>query len=397
MITISTQQKSKKRIWKWIVYPLLLLIAAFFIYYLIADSAEGDTDTPTVIFGQRIAPVHTAILEPALSEGDAVMIDEVLADEVVEGDIIAYHSIEKTAGISRVTSIREILGVPYYTVRSATTGESESVPANYLYGTVNRYIPYAGYVMDFMETPWGIVCCIGVPILLAIVLEIISSVRQTKQHLRKKEEDFSEPSLQDWGFEPASIAPPEENSRPSSYSSGSFSPQYAYYPQQNLTGGSFYLDPSALDEGDDAEKSAVPEQRVEEKQPEAQSVDVIPPAPEPETPAPQLNEPAVTPEQPQSAAAPQAQEDKKLSLTLSGDESSEFTVNGINIVYEDDTLNLDVDPSGTPMRIKVRMRDDEAQLLFKTDEKVTRFAILNQEGKPRKISISGKEDEDSNK
>lgn len=88
-------------------------------------------------------------------------------------------------------------------------------------------------------------------------------------------------------------------------------------------------------------------------------------------------------------------EDKRLSLKLSGDESSEFTVNGINIVYEDDTLNLDVDPAGAPMRIKVRMRDDEAQLLFKTDEKITRFAILNQEGKPRRISISGKEEDES--
>lgn len=401
MITISTQSKSKRQIWKWIVYPILLLIAALFAYYSVSD-LTGAAGAPVSVFGYQITSVHTADLEPSLAQGDAAIVDETPAKSIAVGDIVVYQSGTQTA-VGQVVSTRFISGEPLFSVQPGANAAEDFVTEDQLYGTASRYIPYIGYVMDFMDTPVGLVCCIGIPVLLVILIEIFSTIAQAKRHLRNEEETENS-ALRDWvfGTTPQEEPPAPEPEREQSYTAGSFSPQYAYHPQ-NGNSGSFRFTPEQEDIASVTQPT--PERPETPADPKPEPQEPVQPiiAPEPQEPVQPVAQMPVA--QTQSAQEPEAAptvqqenppaEDKRLSLKLSGDESSEFTVNGINIVYEDDTLNLDVDPAGAPMRIKVRMRDDEAQLLFKTDEKITRFAILNQEGKPRRISISGKEEDES--
>lgn len=385
MIIISAQVESRRRIWKFIVYPLLLLTAALFIYLSVSDSMMETDGSPVRVFGTLIAPVHTSGMEPALSQGDAVIIDATPADQIEPGDIIVYRGMDAYPDIARVSSSRELLGVPHFTVQGQTAdGETESVPAGYIYGTVSRYIPYAGSLLDFLDTTAGTICCIGLPLLLLILLEIISSIRNAKRQIREKARSEPElPLFPEQEYEAAFSGTPD-GAEPV-YQGGSFSPQYAYHPQRVQEAEPFPLPPESFEQ-EEVQEPNVPPQPVD-PEPAAPVPDVAA-APEP------AQQPPAEPVAEEEASQPQPA-DKKLSLTLSGDETSEFTVNGINIVYEDDTLNLDVDPMGGPMRIRVRMRDDEAQLLFKAEDKTTRFAILNQEGKPRRISISGKDEEET--
>lgn len=338
--------------------------------------------SPIRVFGYLIAPVHTSSLEPALSEGDAVLIDGTPADQIQAGDIIVYHGSDTFPEIARVSSSREVLGVPYYTVQGGS--EDEAVAAGYIYGTVSRYLPYVGSLLDFLDTTGGTFCCIGLPLLLLIILEIVSSIRRAKRQIRAKvqEENDVEAHPLCEEEELPSILDSSEGEQ-TIYREGSFSPQYAYRPQQ--AAGTFTFTPVISD------PDPSPEQDVREQplsNPESDAAEKVAEGhAESDTHSDMVQE--TLPQQ----AGPDPT-DKKLSLTLGVDETSEFTVNGINIVYEDDTLNLDVDPKGAPMRIRVRMRDDEAQLLLKTEEKTTRFDILNREGKPRRISISGKDEEE---
>ncbi len=339
-----------------------------------------EAGTPLRIFGIQVVSVQGTDMEPALSQGDAALVDAASTQEIAVEEIVAYRQMEAQPKVGRVVSVSSILGVSYYTVQGEDGSASgQAVPANHIFGTVSRYIPFAGYVLDFLDTPVGTVCCIGGPVMLLIVLEIFSSIRRAKRGIREADEAASreEESAQ----EPVAPLPPigSGDSGPV-YHAGSFSPQYAYHPPRPQTEQMVVPpeEPSAGDVFSSSERQMEahheqPPVRPEDLGLHAQTLVDIPEHVE-EPPA-------------------QAPADKKLSLTLSGDESSEFTVNGINIVYEDDTLNLQIDPSGEPMQIKVRMRDDEAQLMFKTDEKTTRFAILNREGKPRRISISGNEEE----
>lgn len=414
MITISTQSKSKRQIWKWIVYPILLLIAALFAYYSVSD-LTGAAGAPVSVFGYQITSVHTADLEPSLAQGDAVIVDETPAKSIAVGEIVVYQSGTLTA-VGQVVSTRSISGEPLFLVQPGANAAEDFVTEDQLYGTASRYIPYIGYVMDFMDTPVGLVCCIGIPVLLVILIEIFSTIAQAKRHLRNEEEETENSALRDWvlGPTPQEEPPAPELEREQPYTAGGFSPQYAYHPQ-NGNSGSFRFTPEQEDTVSVAQPTPERTETPADPEPEPQEPVQPNPATEPQepvqpVPAPEPQE-SIQPvaqmpvaqtqnaQEPETVPAAQQEnppaEDKRLSLKLSGDESSEFTVNGINIVYEDDTLNLDVDPAGAPMRIKVRMRDDEAQLLFKTDEKITRFAILNQEGKPRRISISGKEEDES--
>lgn len=343
----------------------------------------GTGGSPIRVFGYLIAPVHTSSLEPSLSEGDAVLIDTTPVEQIQAGDIIVYHGSNSSPDIARVSSSREILGVPYYTVQGGS--EEEAVAAGYIYGTVSRYLPYAGSLLDFLNTTVGTFCCIGLPLLLLILLEIISSISRAKRQIREKrsdEEDIETLPLREEGVLPSIPDLPEEE--PTTYQRGSFSPQYAYHPDQAMT-GTFTFTPVSSDSEPQAEQGV-------QEQPSPDPV-ADPPVEKPIDPEAYLNVAEREPTEKETVQPEPA--DKKLSLTLGVDETSEFTVNGINIVYEDDTLNLDVDPKGAPMRIRVRMRDDEAQLLLKMEEKTTRFDILNREGKPRRISISGKDEEDS--
>ena len=384
MIPISAQVESKRRIWKFIVYPLLFLIAALFLYLSISDQAMDTGGSPIRVFGYLMAPVHTSSLEPALSEGDAVLIDATPADQIEPGDIIVYHGPNASPDIDRVSSSREVLGVPYYTVEGGD--EEEAVAAGYIYGTVSRYLPYVGGLLDFLDSTAGTFCCIGLPLLLLILLEIISSIRRAKRQIREKGNDGDDTGVLPLREERrASSIPDLQREEQAAYQGGSFSPQYAYHPQQ-AAAGTFTFAPVISD----------PEPSSEQ---EMQEQSLSDPALEPpELPAESHADPEnasdMAQELPEQGAVQPDPMGQKLSLTLGVDETSEFTVNGINIVYEDDTLNLDVDPKGVPMRIRVRMRDDEAQLLLKMEEKTTRFDILNREGKPRRISISGKDEED---
>lgn len=384
-IPISAQVESRRRIWKFIVYPLLLLIAALFLYLSISGQAMDTGGSPIRVFGYLIAPVHTSSLEPALSEGDAVLIDGTPVDQIQAGDIIVYHGSNAFPQIARVSSSREVLGVPYYTVQGGS--EDEAVAAGYIYGTVHRYLPYAGSLLDFLDTTVGTFCCIGAPLLLLILLEIISSIRRAKRQIRAKVQDGDDAEVSPLREEEAlsSIRDSSEGEQ-TTYQGGSFSPQYAYRPQQ-AAAGTFTFTPVISD------PDPSPEQEVQEQPLSNPESDTTEMAAEDRTES-DTHSDVVQETLPQQESVPPDPMDKKLSLTLGVDETSEFTVNGINIVYEDDTLNLDVDPKGAPMRIRVRMRDDEAQLLLKTEEKTTRFDILNREGKPRRISISGKDAEE---
>lgn len=379
MIPISAQSESKRKIWKFTIYPLLILIAALFLYLSVCGRAMDTEGSPVRVFGYLIAPVHTSGLEPAISEGDAVLIDATPADQIEAGDIIVYHGLNASPDVARVISSREVLDVPYYTVQGS--GGEEAVAAGYIYGTVSRYLPYAGSLFGFLDTTAGTFCCIGLPLLLLILLEIISSIRHAKRQIREnrngREKTRGEPPREE---EFLSSIPDSRGAEQTAYQGGSFSPQYAYRPQQ--TAGTFTF-PSMI-----SDQEPLAEQEIQEQTLSNPELDV----PEESCAASETHTDMVQEVPLGQEAAQPSPVDKKLSLTLGVDETSEFTVNGINIVYEDATLNLDVDPKGAPMRIQVRMRDDEAQLLLKMEEKTTRFDILNREGKPRRISISGKDE-----
>lgn len=379
VVVIARQGIKHRQIWKFLIYPVLLLLSGLFIYASVADLMVQPDGAPVALFGVRIAPVRTDDLAPQVSAGDAVIVSSTAPEQIQAGDLVVYRPVGAQVGVGRAVSSSTILDVLYVTVQSGS--QAVSVPADHIYGTASRFIPYAGYVLDFLDTPAGTVICIGGPLLILILIEIISVVRRAKKGILQdqaapQEETF--PPEEADALDP--LAPFRIGARDPGepvYQAGSFSPQYAYRPpqppQEDLFSG-------VGEEPPQEQGNWIPRHFPEPEQ------EILPPG---EEELPPLPEGAGAEEGARIAAAAP---DQKLSLTLSGDESSEFTVNGINIRYEDDTLDLSLDPNDASMHIRVRMRDDEAQLLFRTPEKTTRFSIVNQEGKPRRISISGKED-----
>lgn len=59
-----------------------------------------------------------------------------------------------------------------------------------LWATIDVYVPYIGYVIDFIVTPLGLVCCVAVPLFILLVVEIINLIRLPKSLKGEDEEDL---------------------------------------------------------------------------------------------------------------------------------------------------------------------------------------------------------------
>lgn len=54
-------------------------------------------------------------------------------------------------------------------------------------GTIPVFVPYIGYAINFVATPFGLVCCVAIPLFILLVVEIINLIRLPKS---LKEEEF---------------------------------------------------------------------------------------------------------------------------------------------------------------------------------------------------------------
>ena len=131
--------------------------------------------------------------EDNFSGGDLIFVKTVTAEEVKRGDVISFF--DPAGNGTSITSHRvvEILNedgkISFKTKGDNNNTEDKlPVPAENLAGVYTGVkLAGAGRVAMFMQTPWGLIVCVVVPILLLIGWDAVRRARYNKQHEEHKD------------------------------------------------------------------------------------------------------------------------------------------------------------------------------------------------------------------
>ncbi len=167
----------------WVMLVILVLIAAFLLYYFISMrtyAKKGESFKPAV----SLYTIVTQSMEPNINPYD-VIVDKTVKDpaSIKIGDVITFIS---TASISRgmtithrVYDIKVENGEYYYYTKGDNNISPDLVPASYtnVLGKVLIRIPQLGRLQAFLSTKAGWLIVVVIPALFVILSDIVKMFR----------------------------------------------------------------------------------------------------------------------------------------------------------------------------------------------------------------------------
>ena len=189
-----------KRVWKtfykiisYTIIIILMIIAAFFIFYVISGKlAERQDKTPPFGLYTIISPSMT----PNIKVYDVVFVKNVDTNTLKVNDVITFYSTNAFFGGTPITHrIVEILDVPdtgtMYRVKGDANEEADEekvLPSNVI-GKVLFRIPSLGKVQFFLASKTGWLIAILIPAIVILVYDIYKLIKLIK--VKKKFEQYS--------------------------------------------------------------------------------------------------------------------------------------------------------------------------------------------------------------
>lgn len=155
-----------------ILLPILIINLT-----LIVKSYTNQDEVPSVS-GYLPLIVLTDSMYPEIASGDLIICHTSEADEIKEGDVIAFFD-PAGNGTSIVTHrvmevIREDGKVLFRTKGDNNNTEDRVlVPGEDLVGVYQNRIPGAGHIAMFMQTTAGLIICVVLPIILLVAYDMI--------------------------------------------------------------------------------------------------------------------------------------------------------------------------------------------------------------------------------
>lgn len=171
----ASDSTSRETSWRRIanLTGLALLIAVVLPFVIFA--------VPQLVGASQGYVVLSGSMEPAMSPGDAIIIEDVDPTNVEEGDIITFGGGgEGTPTTHRVIEVTQQDGTPAFRTEGDANEDPDSslVTPSEVQGRVMSIggqpfvIPYIGYVVNFASTQLGIVTFLAIPISLLVLNEI---------------------------------------------------------------------------------------------------------------------------------------------------------------------------------------------------------------------------------
>ena len=166
-----------------ILLPILILNCI-----LIVKSWTNKDEIPN-IGGLTPLIVLTDSMDPKIKSGDVIVCKEIDGEDVRVDYVIAFFDpASKTDSVvtHRVTDVKEIDGVLYFQTKGDNNNDYDRVWVSEedIVGVWEGFrLPLVGHVALFMQTTWGLLVCILVPLSAFIVYDVIRrrKTEQTKQ------------------------------------------------------------------------------------------------------------------------------------------------------------------------------------------------------------------------
>ena len=173
-----------------ILAPILIMNCT-----LIIKSIVNPNEVPSV-FGKTPLIVLTESMEPDIMAGDIIICDEIDVQTIKEGDVIAFFdpASQKSSIVTHKVSevyrdsdgkVKEFetYGINNKNLDGTQAYDRLHVPTENVVGIYRgARIGGMGHVAIFMQSPWGLILCIGIPVLLVIAYEVLRRRLKDKQN-----------------------------------------------------------------------------------------------------------------------------------------------------------------------------------------------------------------------
>jgi signal peptidase I len=132
--------------------------------------------------GTRILSVQSNSMEPAFAPGDAVIMKPTSVDQLNYDDIVSYRSASDPRVIisHRLVDYDRESGL-IYTLGDNTGTMDEAVAVSQIVGKVTQVVPRAGYVLDVLYQPIGMIAGVYMPGVLILLFEAKLLYRRLKR------------------------------------------------------------------------------------------------------------------------------------------------------------------------------------------------------------------------
>ena len=157
-----------------------------------------NRDGTASVFGVQAYVVQSDSMTPEFAAGDVIFSEEVNPEELVAGDIITFISRDSASYGQTITHcIREVTthnGELAFITYGIATGVDDGTPAA-ASDVLGRYafrIAGLGSFFEFLKSVPGYICCILLPFLVVIGLQvynIVVAVRQNRAEKRREAEE----------------------------------------------------------------------------------------------------------------------------------------------------------------------------------------------------------------
>ncbi len=151
---------------------------------------KGFTDPDNVPTIGGVAPmiVLTDSMRGTFDGGDLVFIKTAQPEDIKANDIISYFDPEGSGTAVITHRVLEVINedgkLSFQTKGDGNLSKDNvPIPAEKLIGTYTGVrIPKAGHVAMFMQTTWGMIICVLLPIVLLVGYDAIRRARYNKKH-----------------------------------------------------------------------------------------------------------------------------------------------------------------------------------------------------------------------
>ncbi|MBP5314008.1 MAG: signal peptidase I, partial [Eggerthellaceae bacterium] len=164
----------------------VILIPILVVNVILIIKSYTDTESVPSIGGVTPLVILTDSMTPIINSGDLVFCRDIEPEQVRVNDIIAFFDPESTHNAVVVHRVKEIIyqdGQLFFKTKGDANiiADRLDVPAENLVGIYESRIGWLGNVVIFMQTTWGIILCIGVPLLLLIGFDVLRNRKLSKE------------------------------------------------------------------------------------------------------------------------------------------------------------------------------------------------------------------------
>lgn len=176
---------------KKVIYILIIVISIPIIFVngvILIDLLIHPKEIPS-FFGYKPFVVLSRTMESEICHGDIAVVKETKPDELKAKDIVAVK-IDKYVMIQRIIEVKEN-GKEFITKSDKNNyDDTQQINSNNIEGKYVYKISNAGNFIVKLQTPFGIIISLSIPIILFVLIEVMEN--KSNKELLEEEQDENE-------------------------------------------------------------------------------------------------------------------------------------------------------------------------------------------------------------